>query len=63
MVLLVIFPGTKPERKQRQDRLDRLIRQLSDLWPDIPIMIIAQQWKFYNLEGKCKNKIIKFDYG
>lgn len=56
------FPWEQPERKQRQDRLDRLIKRLSELWPDIPIMIISQQWKFYNPEKLCKNKLIRFDY-
>ena len=27
----------------RYEPLDRLIKQLSDLWPDIPIMVISQQ--------------------
>lgn len=56
------FPWDQPERKQRQDRLDRLVKQLSDFWPNIPIIIISQQWKYYNLDGKCKNKVFKFDY-
>lgn len=56
------FPWEQPERKQRQDRLDRLLKQLSDLWPDVPVLIISQQWKFYNPEHICKNKIIRFDY-
>ena len=61
--IISYFPWEQPERKQRQDRLDRLIRRLSDLWPDIPIMIISQQWKYYNLDKKCKNEVIRFDYG
>lgn len=56
------FPWEQPERKQRQDRLDRLVKQLSYLWPEIPIIVISQQWKFYNLDGKCKNKVIRYDY-
>lgn len=60
--IISYFTWDQPERKQRQDRLDRLIKRLSDLWPDIPIMVIAQQWKYYTIEGKCKNKIIRFDY-
>lgn len=56
------FPWEQPERKQRQDRLDRLVNQLSNYWPNIPIMVISQQWKFYTIEGKCKNKIHRFDY-
>lgn len=61
--IISYFTWTQPERKQRQDRLDRLVKRLSDLWPDIPIMIIAQQWKYYKLDGKCENKVIRFDYG
>jgi len=57
------FPWGQPERKERQDRLDRLVGQLSSLWPDVPIIIIAQQWKFYNLNGKCKNKVFRYDFG
>ena len=60
--IISYFTWDQPERKQRQDRLDRLVKRLSDLWSDIPIMIIAQQWKYYTIEGKCKNKIIRFDY-
>lgn len=60
--IISYFTWDQPERKQRQDRLDRLVKRLSDLWPDIPIMIIAQQWKYYKLDGKCKNPVIRFDY-
>lgn len=60
--IISYFTWDQPERRQRQDRLDRLIKRLSDLWPDIPIMVIAQQWKYYTFEGKCKNEIIRFDY-
>lgn len=60
--IISYFPWEQPARKQRQDRLDRLVKQLSNLCPDIPIMIISQQWKNYTLEGKCKNQIIKYDY-
>ena len=56
------FPWEQPERKQRQDRLDRLIKQLSTYWPEVPILIIAQQWKFYNPSKLCKNKLIRYDY-
>lgn len=56
------FPWEQPDRKQRQDRLDRLVKQLSDLWPDVPIIVISQQWKWYTLEGKCKNKVLRYDY-
>lgn len=60
--IISYFPWDQPERKQRQDRLDRLVKQLSEYWPDIPIIFISQQWKHYNPEKLCKNKIIRFDY-
>jgi len=60
--IISYFPWEQPARKQRQDRLDRLVKQLSNLCPDIPIMVISQQWKNYTLEDKCKNQIIKYDY-
>ena len=56
------FPWEQPARKERQDRLDRLVKQLSDLWPDIPIMVISQQWKWYTLDKKCKNQVIRYDF-
>lgn len=56
------FPWEQPERKQRQDRLDRLVKQLSNLFGDLPIIVIAQQWGYYSFIGKCKNLIIKYDY-
>lgn len=56
------FPWKQPERKQRQDRLDRLLKQLSTLWPDIPVMVISQQWKYYNPEKICKSRLIRYDY-
>lgn len=60
--ILSYFPWEQPARKQRQNRLDRLIKQLGELWPDIPILIISQQWKNYNPATWCVNKIIRFDY-
>lgn len=60
--IISYFTWEQPERKQRQDRLDRLVKRLSDLWPDIPIMIVAQQWKYYTLNNKCKNTVLRFDY-
>ena len=65
------LPLNQPDREQRQTRLDKLVSRLSELWPDIPIMIIAQQWSnklldtfhmSYTLENKCKNKVIRYDY-
>lgn len=60
--IISYFPWTQPERLQRQERLDRLVAQLSNLWPDIDIIVIAQQWKFYTLTNKCRNKVYRFDY-
>lgn len=37
-------PGKQPARKQRIERLKRLIQQCQDLWPDIEMYIYAQNW-------------------
>lgn len=60
--IISYFPWTQPERKQRQNRLDALIKQLSQLWPQIPIIVIAQQWKLYTWENKCVNPVFRYDY-
>ena len=60
--IISYFPWEQPARKQRQDRLDRLLKQLGTYWADIPVMIISQQWNYYNPATWCKNKIIRYDY-
>lgn len=54
------LPDTEPARTQRENRLNRLLNQLSTLWPEIDILIIAQNWKdFQPLQTKNK-QIIKY---
>ena len=36
------LPEKQPDRKIRQDSLNKLLLQLSELWPNIDILIIAQ---------------------
>ena len=53
------LPDTEPARTQRKERINRLFKQLNDLWPDIDILVIAQNWKdFKPIETKNK-QIIK----
>ncbi len=53
------FPDKEPDRTQRQERINRLFKQLNDLWHDIDILVIAQNWQdFKPIETKNK-QIIK----
>lgn len=54
------FPDTQPDRQQRISRLERLLAQLNNMWPSIPIMIIAQNWQGYSL--KCQGKFFIHQY-
>jgi len=51
------FPDKEPDRSKRQERLNRLFKQLSELWPDIDILVIAQNWQDFK-PIKTKNKQI-----
>ena len=48
-------------RRERTRRCSELLFKLEELWPDIDIIIIAQNWQDYH-EPEIKNKIIKYDY-
>ena len=41
------LPKEQDARKMRIDRLNRLLKQLEEYWPDIPILIVAQDWNDY----------------
>ena len=56
------FPKEQPARKQRQDRLDRLVKQLSNYWPEVPILVVAQDWGHYTLDKKCVNPVYCYHY-
>lgn len=53
------LPDKEPDRTQRKERINHLFKQLNDLWPDIDILVIAQNWQdFKPIETKNK-QIIK----
>ena len=48
-------------RRERSRRCRELLFKLEELWPDIDILIIAQNWQDFELP-EIKNTIIKYDY-
>lgn len=48
-------------RRERSRRCSELLFKLEELWPDIDIIIIAQNWRDYN-QPDIKNNIIRYDY-
>ena len=55
------LPDTEPDRTQRANRINRLFKQLNDLWPDVDILVIAQNWKdFKPIQTKNKQIILKY---
>lgn len=49
-------------RRERSRRFRELLFKLEELWPDVDIMVIAQNWQDFELP-EIKNKIITFHYG
>lgn len=49
------FPDINPDRQQRLARFNRLLDQLKTLWPDVPVMIIAQNWHGCKLNYSVDN--------
>ena len=39
------LPDKEPDRSQRKERINRLFKQLNDLWPNIDILVVAQNWQ------------------
>ena len=55
------LPDNEPDRTQRSERINRLFKQLNDLWPSIDILVIAQNWKdFKPIETANKQVIISY---
>lgn len=48
-------------RRERSRRFKELLVRLEELWPDIDIMVIAQNWQDFELP-QIQNKIIRYDY-
>lgn len=57
--IISYIPDKEPDKAQRIERFERLLTQLNELWPSLPIMVISQNWQDYN----PKYKLIRFDYG
>ena len=50
------FPDKEPERTQRIERLNKMLKQLTDIFgEEIHFMIVAQNWKDYKLPEEIKN--------
>lgn len=49
-------------RRERSRRFRELLFKLEELWPDVDIMIIAQNWQDFELPN-IKNTIIAYHYG
>ena len=53
------LPDKEPDRTQRKERINRLFKQLENLWPDIPILVIAQNWKNFKPVNTKNPQLIK----
>jgi len=49
-------------RRERSRRFRELLFKLDELWPDVDIMVIAQNWQDFELP-QIKNKITVYHYG
>lgn len=49
------IPDVEPARSLRIERLDRLFKQIHDLFGDVNWLIIAQNWKNYEVPSFVKN--------
>ena len=55
------LPDKEQTRTERQDRLNRLFKQLNDIWPEIDILLITQNWKTFK-PIDISNKIVRIDF-
>jgi len=59
--IISYLPDIPWVRQVRMVRITSLFKQLNELWPDIDILVIAQNWQKYQ-PPEIKNKVIKFNY-
>lgn len=64
--IISYFPDNDSEyhiktRRERSRRFRELLFKLEEYWPDVDIMVIAQNWQEFELP-KIRNKIITFHY-
>lgn len=55
------IPDDKRARELREERLNRLLKQLGDIWPSLPIIIISQNWKDFTPKSTNKLEVHKYD--
>lgn len=65
--IISYFPDNDSEyhietRRERSRRFRELLFKLEELWPDVDIMVIAQNWQDFELP-EIKNRIRTFSYG
>lgn len=51
------FPNKQPDRALRQERINRFLRKINELWPTSDILIVAQNWDTFK-PVNISNKII-----
>lgn len=45
--IISYFPDKEPDRSQRITRFERLLKKLTEFLPDVPVLVIAQNWNTY----------------
>ena len=55
------FPDVEPNRTQRITRLNKMFEQLKNLFGDIKYMIVAQNWKDYQLPDYVDADVFRYD--
>ena len=59
--IISYLPSDPSRRERRTPHLTNLLTKLSVLWPDVDILVIAQNWKNYQ-EKKKKNNLVRIDF-
>ena len=55
------IPEKEPDRTLRKERLDRMFKQITDLFGDVNWLILAQNWKEYTPPDFVKNIKVKHE--
>lgn len=54
------FPDKEPDRSLRIERINRMFKQIQDAFGEVEWIVIAQNWKGYNIPEFVKAKIFKY---
>lgn len=57
------FPNKEVDRKMRVERFERLLKQLEEYFPNIPLLVIAQNWKEYKPTLPKDSVVVKYEHG